>query len=352
MDKENELKLLFESNEELFYSFDVEKLKLTFISESCSHIFGYDAEFFLTDSLLLFNLVHADFKDFFNPISYKYYSADIVEFDYQIIQKSGLNKWVKSRVKPVFNSQGKLIQINGAIRDISEIKVKELELENKIKELNFYIYRITHDLRGPISSTQGLIYLAKREAKEEPLIKYINKIEESNKKIDSILLNLIEVIRTLKGTAITKELINFESIINEILLGVEHNPKRKGITINVDIKLFYDFYSDTKLINSILLNLIHNAINYHDKSTDAFIFIEIKSQLEVLKIIVKDNGSGIAEDIKSKVFDMFYRGNENSKGSGLGLYIVKSAVEKLGGKIELQSNLGTGTTFSIDLPLK
>jgi PAS domain S-box-containing protein len=351
MQKEKELKLLFESDAEVLFSIDTISLKVTFISSTCKNIYGYDTENFYQDFDLLFRVVHPDFKGIFNIQFYQEVKEDNVENEFQIVSKNGIYKWVNAKVKPEYDRNGKLLQINGLIKDITELKIKEVDLENKINELNFYIYRITHDLRGPISSAQGLVYIAKREAKEEPLITYINKIEESNKKLDTILLNLIEVIRTFKGTTISKELINFESIISEILVGVEHNPKRKDIKIDVNINLFCDFYSDTKLISSILLNLVHNAINYHDKNSEALISIDINTKIESLNISVLDNGSGIPKEIESKVFDMFYRGNEYSKGSGLGLYIVKSAVEKLGGTIKLVSELGKGTTFSIVLPL-
>ena len=351
MDKEEELKILFESDDEVFFSISAVGDQITFISKSCKKLFGYEDKAFYDNSNLLSLLIHPDFQETFNIGNVLLATKDITTSEFQIINSNGDEKWVRCNTKPLLDSNGNPTHLEGVIKNISQIKRIELDFENKIKELNFYIYRMTHDLRGPISSALGLVYIAKREVKEEPLITYLNKIEESNKKLDSILFNLIEVIRTLKSTVITKELINFKTIINEILSGFEHSPKRKGINIEVKDNSKIEYYSDKKLMNSILLNLIHNSINYHDKSTNASISIEISELNSNLYINVSDNGAGISDDIKSKVYDMFYRGNEDSKGSGLGLYIVKNAVEKLGGKIELISNLGQGTTFNITLPI-
>lgn len=349
MNREEELRAMFESEDEVFFTISILNSKTLFISKSCIKIYGYEDKEFYKNHNLLTQLVHPEFQiDFYNL---KFANQDIASSEFKIIDCKGNIKWVHCKTKPVFDFSDKLIQMDGVIKDISQLKKIELDYENKINELNFYIYRITHDLRGPISSALGLVHIAKRIVKEEPLITYINKIEESNKQLDSILLSLIEVIRTLKGTSINKELINFKSIINKILIGFEHSPKRIGIEIDVKINFEIEYLSDKILITSILTNLIHNSINYHDKSSNATILIDINSLNNNVNIIVKDNGAGISEEIKSKVFDMFYRGNEDSKGSGLGLYIVKSAVEKLGGKIELKSNFGQGTTFSIVLPI-
>ncbi|HEX8545812.1 MAG TPA: HAMP domain-containing sensor histidine kinase, partial [Cytophagaceae bacterium] len=112
-----------------------------------------------------------------------------------------------------------------------------------------------------------------------------------------------------------------------------------------------EFYSDAVRLRIILNNIISNAIKYHrvDQPTPT-ITIDINIESELSYIIVQDNGMGIGEKDLAKVFDMFYRASNESEGSGLGLYLVKSTVEKLNGSINVESTIGKGTTFKIVLP--
>lgn len=109
--------------------------------------------------------------------------------------------------------------------------------------------------------------------------------------------------------------------------------------------------SDKGMITTILQNLVENAIKYSKRNIVATVDIRVESHPNrPLTIKVEDNGIGIADDIQVRVFDMFFRGNEISRGSGLGLYILKNAVDKLKGKIILKSKENVGTTFIVELP--
>ncbi|HZG01667.1 MAG TPA: HAMP domain-containing sensor histidine kinase, partial [Chitinophagales bacterium] len=111
------------------------------------------------------------------------------------------------------------------------------------------------------------------------------------------------------------------------------------------------FSSDPGRISVLLNNLISNAIRYQNPNVDKpYVDIAVETTADAAFIVVKDNGIGIDKAQQSKVFDMFYRVSQNSVGSGLGLYIVKETVEKLQGKIDLKSEPGTGTAFTIVLP--
>jgi signal transduction histidine kinase len=111
------------------------------------------------------------------------------------------------------------------------------------------------------------------------------------------------------------------------------------------------FYSDLMRINAILKNTIGNAVKYRKKDiSNPEVFMTIDVNLERLHLIIKDNGEGIPENSLPKVFDMFYRASKSSNGTGLGLYICKEIINKLGGEISIESQLGIGTTVSIMLP--
>lgn len=124
----------------------------------------------------------------------------------------------------------------------------------------------------------------------------------------------------------------------------------KDVTLNLDIQLESTFISDLGR-EIIMNNLISNAVKYHDnKNNDSFDSIKIRCNQTKAIIEVTDNGIGIAQKNHEEIFKMFHRATALSTGSGLGLYIVSEALEKLGGTIQLESELGKGSTFSLSIP--
>src|SRR5690606_26696714 len=128
-------------------------------------------------------------------------------------------------------------------------------------------------------------------------------------------------------------------------------PGYERISKEISIDGQNQFYSDRYRLSLILNNLISNAIKYADSSKDvSFIKISIRLHPEKALLVFRDNGIGIENNYMQKVFNMFFRATSTNDGAGLGLYIVKEAVEKLGGSIELESEMGSGTQFRIELP--
>jgi signal transduction histidine kinase len=111
------------------------------------------------------------------------------------------------------------------------------------------------------------------------------------------------------------------------------------------------FYSDYSRLLIIFNNIISNAVRYRDRwKEDSYLKIDLHTTADLATITFEDNGVGIANEYIDRIFKMFFRANADSKGSGLGLYIVKGAVEKLNGSIQVQSALGEGTKFLIQVP--
>ena len=111
------------------------------------------------------------------------------------------------------------------------------------------------------------------------------------------------------------------------------------------------FYSDRSRINIILSNLVSNSVKYHNMNQpNPYVKVSLDVNYKTLTIIVEDNGEGIPPQKIEKIFDMFYRASRNSNGSGLGLYIVKEIVNKLGGTIDVESEVNKGTKFIVKIP--
>lgn len=238
--------------------------------------------------------------------------------------------------------------------DITSCKKEEQQLNYKIEELNTFMYKATHDLRSPLVSLMGLAHLAKEELQEDrpELRKYFDMIGKSVEKMDALLIDLVSITNVAQGKLIVNK-IDFQKMSLDIIESLHHYPNFGNVTIRKIINDNVPFYNDNRLLYSVMQNLIDNAVKYSRSGNNLkpllSIMIECTEQSAVINII--DNGIGIAEKQQEKVFDMFYRiSGTNSSGTGLGLYIVKTAVERMGGKISLISREFEGTSIYITLP--
>jgi PAS domain S-box-containing protein len=236
-------------------------------------------------------------------------------------------------------------------RDITDRKKIEKKLKYKIKELDTLIYMYSHDLKGPFCSLQGYVNIAKMEVRDETALKFIGMFENTTKKLDSILMKLVHI-TMINREQVSVSKVNVQEVLKEAINQFADHPDFKDMNIEIEIDVKEPFPTDEKLLRVITENLFHNAMTFRkrdDGKSEIFVSATINEDKQ-LSITVKDNGMGIPNEIKEEIFDMFFRGSHESKGSGLGLYIVKNAVDKLGGKLYLTSEPGNGAEFNIVLP--
>lgn len=238
-------------------------------------------------------------------------------------------------------------------RDITARKNIEQELEYKINELNTFIYRASHDLRSPLTSILGLVQLAKNETTPSEQLKHIEMIGLSVQKMDDLLVDLVKIANVAQGK-LSADRIDFIWMIDEIINSIAFRPEFNKIVFQKHFNFDAHFVADSGLLYSVLQNLIDNAVKYKraDDKVDPIIIIAIDVNSSQVTISITDNGIGIQENLIEKVFDMFYRGTAESNGTGLGLYIVKTSVEKMGGKVALKSIFGKGTSVNLVFPNK
>lgn len=237
-----------------------------------------------------------------------------------------------------------------ASRDNLEKTLEELEIRNF--ELDQFVYKVSHDLRAPLTSILGLVNLSKLDSgNAERLMGYIELIEKSTLKLDKFIKSLLEYSRSGRADVVTEK-IDFEAMVNECIEDLKFMKNYDRLKRDITIKGSQDFYSEPLRLRIILNNIISNAIKYQNTSVEkSFLSIEINlSASDMAKLTFKDNGIGIAQEYKNEVFNMFFRGTENAEGSGLGLYIVKQTVDKMKGRIMLESSYGKGTQIELQVP--
>lgn len=235
-------------------------------------------------------------------------------------------------------------------KDITEKKEVQQKLEHANSELKTFMYKATHDLKGPLASILGLVNLSNIETREEKSTILFNKIGESTKKLDATLNVLLDTMYIKESKKIISK-INLKELVNTVCDSLRHSENYLKIHFNTQVNAKKEFVNDEKIIRSIVQNLIENSLKYYDScKQEPSIEIHISDYNEGVKIIISDNGVGIKKEFHSKIFEMFYRASESSKGSGLGLYLVKTGIEKINGTIEFSSQEGVGTTFTLTIP--
>jgi PAS domain S-box-containing protein len=227
--------------------------------------------------------------------------------------------------------------------------LQELRLRNH--ELDNYVYKVSHDLRAPLASILGLVSLSKLDNDISTIKHYIALIENRVNKSDEFIKSVLNHSRILNAE-LNIQAIDFEKIINSSIEELRYMTDVDQLQFSVNI---YDkkleFYNDEERLSIIFKNFISNAIKYRNPQMEksyARFTISI-SQPEAL-ILIEDNGVGIEASYLDKIFDMFFRGPIRSEGSGLGLYIVKQTLDRLGGSVSVDSRFNKGTTFRLVIP--
>jgi signal transduction histidine kinase len=231
------------------------------------------------------------------------------------------------------------------------LRRSEQMLIERNRDLDTFIYKASHDLKGPLSSVIGLTNVARLDIRDPKSLEYFELIAKNTHRLDNILHDLLDLTRETKGS-ITCQPVLFSEMINKVLDILEHLPGYGDMKFNVSVNNTSFFQSDSKLLTSVFQNLIENAIKYRRISEERSVLNIRINGYEGNRVVIEmeDNGLGIPTEVQPRVFDMFFRAHKHSKGSGLGLYIVKTAIEKLGGTITLLSAEAKGTLFTVTLP--
>ena len=230
-----------------------------------------------------------------------------------------------------------------------QLKIKTEELEKSFEELDRFVYSASHDLRAPLMSILGLIKVAKLETAKSNNI-YMDMIEKSVHKLDIFIKNIIDYHRN-KNIEQVFDYVNFEKLVNDTLENFEYYNEKPNIEFRIQIEQKEDFASDIPRLKIIFNNLISNAIKYQKKdNAEQYISVDVKVGEGKAIIQIEDNGIGIQKEHVENIFQMYFRATNDNAGSGIGLYIVKEAISKVNGEIQVESNIGQGTCFTLILP--
>ena len=229
-----------------------------------------------------------------------------------------------------------------------KIRITNTELRKTNEELDNFVYKVSHDLRAPISSILGLVNIARNDNAVENMLACVDQIEKSAHTQDNFIKDIIELTKNARVKPKSQK-INFKKLVDETFEYLQYSMHADTPKPKLHLEQKKDFYSDGNRMKVIFNNIISNSIKYSDPKRT-----EIDIKIEVLnghaKINIEDKGKGIEKKYQDDVFKMFFRATDHNAGSGLGLYIVKETVNKLKGNISLESVVNKGTILSMRLP--
>jgi PAS domain S-box-containing protein len=394
-ESEKKYRKIVEMSQEGIWLFD-ENQKTTFVNKKMGEILEYSSKEMMGQEIHYF--MDEEGKKITSDIDQKKIKGQTNQRQYKYISKSGKEIWANVVENPFLDKVGNYKGRMTMVTDITESKKnneklellneelafqnnekenraaeliianKELAFQNDEKEnraaelittniellktnteLDRFVYSVSHDLRSPLTSITGLISFIEEESQEADTLEHIGMIRNSVSRLDEFIKNILSYSRNNR-TGLDVVHIPILQTTTEIVDSLKSMKEAEDIHFEIEIKEKHPFYSDQLRLNTLLENLISNAIKYHKTNqTDNFIKIIGHTTHEKLILSITDNGIGIAPEHHKTIFDMFFRLSGNKNGSGIGLYIVKDTVQILRGSIQVLSEEGKGSTFNITL---
>ncbi|WP_316751244.1 PAS domain S-box protein [Pedobacter gandavensis] len=328
--------------------------EFAFVSEKSKDILGYSSEEWLASPTFWLDHIHPEDREY--RLHYCYSFADKLEqhdFEYRMIAKDGRIVWLRDIVNVVI-SQGKVVMLRGIMIDISRNKQAEKDLNHSFdlvneqnKRLLNFSYIVSHNLRSHTSNIQSIAALIESASSNEERNEMVALLKTVSNSLNETLLNLNKVVNIQTNINVIVEPLELREYINRTLDVLQDQIvlKKARIINRVSEEVLVNY--NPAYLESILLNFIFNAIRYSHPERSPIIELScaMESQL-VLKI--KDNGIGMdLEKHGAELFGMYKTFNGNADSRGVGLFISKNQIDAMGGKVTVESEFGTGTTFTI-----
>ncbi len=300
--------------------------------------------------------IHPDDLKTYESMKGRYLDDKLGSFEhiYRIMTDQGKYRWVLSRGRAIFDNKSNPVRAIGTLKDITQLKEKEMELGNTIdiigsqnNRLSNFAHIVSHNLRSHAGNLKMLLDIFKRATNEEreELLQHLEGISDGLSITISHLKELVEIQNEIK---ITRENLNLRHYLKNILTILHNEITKHGINIEINIPLDITVNYNPAYLESILLNFTTNAIKYSSPDRSPLISYDFEIIEGRKALSVSDNGLGIdLKKHKNSLFGMYKTFHKHQNSRGIGLFITKNQIEAMGGKIEVFSEMNKGTTFKI-----
>jgi PAS domain S-box-containing protein len=298
-------------------------------------------------------------------------TGEALELECRIRSASGEYRWMLGRALPSRNEQGEIIQWIGTYTDIHEHRLA-LERVDQAQQmlrdnnealtrvnvdLDNFIYTASHDLRAPITNIEGLLQALQSELPSPALpssatqVDFIlNLMQDSVERFKRTIDHLTEVSKLQREHGPATEQVHLAEVVHDVLLDLAPVIQEAAAQLTVEVADCPAITFSQKNLRSVVYNLVSNAVKYRAPERPARVQVEAHCTKQHVIFSVRDNGLGLSATNQQKLFGMFQRLHDHVEGSGIGLYMVKRMVENVGGHIEVESELGVGSTFVVYFP--
>ena len=355
---------IIDASEEIFYIAKVTDLAtlssgLTYISKKYINIFGNVNEDFFTDRSNLIQAIHSEDRDYVKQCSKEIYETKKPITRQFRLYNATTQKycWILDIVKPVLNDKGDIYEFYGFYKDITEFKNIELslvkaseDLIDRYSKIQHYNQVLSHNIRGPVDSLLGLAeVMTLQDFTVDDKNQIFNEILGVAKNLNNVILDLTLAMETVTAIDVEYAELELDKIVSNVFVSLKREIEATKAVVNIDIQENANtITSIKKYLYNILRNIIENSIKFRSPNRPPQISITCKKEENSLVILIADNGTGIdLHKYSNKIFGLYNRFNVRVEGKGLGLYISKLLLEKLGGKITVESELDKGAIFCI-----
>ena len=354
----NQMQSILKEMDDVVWSVTLPEYKMIYITPSIEKITGFPQSYYLDNYVgkSWEEKIYEQDKKLLQKAYDDLERKGSFEIEYRIRTKENQLKWVSNKGTVIFKND-KPTRLDGYIADISDRKKQEIAVEKYIKivedqndRLKNFTYIVSHNLRSHSANIQGLMYLINKKHPEICEIEYIKLLNKASDKLDDTLHHLNKVVSVVSSAeelqkinlseAVTAFSDTFQNLLEESKVWFLNE-----ISKNVFVEAVPAFFE------SIITNLLTNAIKYRDpEKDDSYVRVSSRNFNGIVIIEIADNGLGIdLEKYGEKLFGMYKTFHTNKDSRGLGLFLTKNQIESMGGKIEVESKLGIGSTFKVFL---
>lgn len=339
---------------------NIADLKVTW-SDQTYEIFDLSPDTFSPTHQTFLEYVHPDDQQMVdNAFNASFATTHYNTLQHRIITASGKLKYVEEYWKVNFDASGNPERVFGTCQDITEKKLAELEknqimqdLLQRNRDLEQFSYIVSHNLRSPVSNILGINHFLQDENLSfEERKQWLSALNLSVLSMDSVIKDLSKILQIKREISESKHIIKLSEIVSDIEISISEMKSFDNVIIESDFSEINEILSIRSYLYSIFYNLITNSIKYKNPSFPPIIKIKSYLSNQHLNIVFEDNGLGIDLDkTGNQLFGLYKRFHHHIEGKGVGLFMVKTQVESLGGKISVESEVNKGTKFTLTFVL-
>ena len=305
--------------------------------------------------------IHEDDRDFMNDVERKAIEGGDSHYVVQsrIRRRDNEVRYIEATAHIYRDDAGKAIKLIGTAQDVTELKRQEAERRKLIadlmqqnKDLQQFSYIISHNLRAPVANIVGLGKMYRSGKADERNEQIVKNMQESAEDIDAVIKDLSNILTLRSGIGAEKELVSIQDVFSTVIKTLHPQIEEVTAKITTDFASVPKIFTIKSYLHSILYNLISNALKYRSPERALEINVAAEKRINYAWISVQDNGLGIDTDKnREKLFGLYRRFHPQIEGKGIGLYLVKVQAETLGGWVEIESEPGKGTKFTVYLSI-